>query len=285
MTESRDDPAIARRLLMERLRDFRGEAGLTREQAAEALDWSMSKMIRIETGTQGVSLTDLQAMLALYKVEDETVAGQMKALARETRRPAWWSGYRDVLSKSYSQLLSLEGVASSVGTFHPYLVPGVLHTRDYATSLFRETGKPDSEAQPLVHVRMQRKDRLFERAGGSDVCFVFGEEGLTRAIGGTAVLRGQLRHLIEVIDRGSVAVRVVPTSAGGYPGLAGPFTLLGLQETSEDLLFCESAVGDFARRDKTTIEAFKAIFAKLRETALSVSDTRELINRRLGSLG
>lgn len=284
MTDSRDDPAIARRLLMDRLLEFRAKAKLTREQAAGALEWSMSKMIRIETAAQGVSSTDLQAMLALYKVTDESVVDQMKELARETRRPAWWSGYRDMLTKPFSQMLSLEGVASSVGVFHPYLVPGVLHTAEYASALFRETGKPENEARPLVDLRMRRKDRMFARAGESEICFVFGEEALTREIGGAAVLRGQLGHLIQVIDSGSVAVQVVPTSLGGYAGLAGAFTLLGLRETDENLLFVESAVGDFSRRDEVTIEAFKNIFEGLRETALSVSNSRELINRRWDSL-
>src|SRR6516165_12092993 len=45
----------------------RRSPSMTQEQVAKAMDWSLSKVIRIETGAVGVSTNDLRALLALYK--------------------------------------------------------------------------------------------------------------------------------------------------------------------------------------------------------------------------
>lgn len=276
------DPAIARRKLSERLRTFRSMAGLSREQAAAELDWSHSKVVRIETAVQGVSSTDVAAMLSLYGVEDGTVIGELTELARVSRRPPWWSRHRDRVSKQLSQLLSLEPLASSVRTFHPLLIPGVLHTEDYAYALLRLT-QSDEAARPLVELRIERQRRLLGQTA-ADITFLFGEEALLRRVGSVDTMRGQLRYLREISEGESAEVRIVPLSADAHPGLGGPFTLLELRETSENLLFMESAGGDFAIKDDEAIIAFGEIFERLRKVALSSDDTRELIDRYLAEL-
>ena len=44
-------PTVQRRRLRAELRRARLDAGLTQEQVATAMDWSLSKLIRIENGT------------------------------------------------------------------------------------------------------------------------------------------------------------------------------------------------------------------------------------------
>ena len=70
-------PAVQRRRLRAELRRARLDAGLTQEQVAAAMDWSLSKLIRIENGTVGISTNDLKAILLHYKITDE---GRLSAL-------------------------------------------------------------------------------------------------------------------------------------------------------------------------------------------------------------
>ena len=77
-----EDPSFYRRRVRDALRKAREAAGLTQRQAADILDWSVSKLVRIEAGTVGVSTTDLKALLNLYKISDE---GQIKDLTEMTR--------------------------------------------------------------------------------------------------------------------------------------------------------------------------------------------------------
>lgn len=276
-----DDAILVRRVLRQELREARNAAGLTREKAVEDLAWSLSKLVRIETGDQGVSVTDLRAMMQLYSVTDKVRVQELTRLARSSRRPAWWSSYRQIISKALSQLLGYESSASSVRTFHPLLFPGVLHTPEYASALLLMT-QPEEVVRSLVRLRIERQERLLNQDNPPEMGFVFGEEALIRLIGGPDVMRGQLLHLLKLADHSAVTIQVIPVSAGEHPGLSGPFTLLELQETGEVLLFLESAGGDFASRDdEEMINRFIDNFERLRESALPAVETRQLISDRL----
>src|SRR5690242_2924066 len=48
------------------LRAARQRAGMTQREVAEEMDWSQSKMLRIESGDVGISTTDLLALLNCY---------------------------------------------------------------------------------------------------------------------------------------------------------------------------------------------------------------------------
>jgi len=220
-------------------------------------------------------------MMDLYGVTDKASVQDLTRLARNSRRPAWWSSYRFIISKALSQLLGFESLASTVRTFHPLLFPGVLHTAEYAYALLRTT-KTEDAARTLVSLRMERQERLLNQDSPPEMTFVFGEEALNRLIGGPDVMRGQLRYLLSLADQPTVTLQVVPISADEHPGLSGPFNLLDIEETDEVLLFLESAGGDFAiRDDQEMIKRFIEKFEKLRGLALPAAETRELINRRL----
>jgi transcriptional regulator with XRE-family HTH domain len=272
-----EDPAIPRRKLKVELRAARTRADLTREEAAADLDWSLSKMVRIETGDQGISVTDLRAMLQLYKITDGNAVRELTALARNSRGQTWWAGYRDVVSRQYGQLLGYEASASYIHSFHPLLVPGLLHDDDYAYEL-RRVRMPEPQARKLVSLLAERQERLFDQPKPPEVAFVFGEEALHRWIGGSTVMRRQLRHLLEISESSDVSVQVIPFNAGAHPGLIGPFALLGLQDSGEDLLFLEGAGGDVANRDdQDMIISFTEQFETLRNQALREDSSRALI--------
>jgi transcriptional regulator with XRE-family HTH domain len=288
-----DDPAVARRRLRTALRGERDRLRLSREDAARRLDWSLSKLVRIESGHQGISVTDLRSLLDLYEVTDARLAGEYADLARASRRQAWWAGYREIISRQLGQYLGYESVAGRIDVFHPFLVPGLLHTADYATALLRGR-KPDDLVRRLVDLRMERQDRLLGLAEDADqpdgtgrpqVSFIFGEEALARPIGGPAVMARQLQHLLDAGARPGVSVRVVPFSRGAHPGIVGPFILVSLRESGEDMLFLEGAAGDLVSRDDEEIlSPFLDYFAELGDLACSEADSAALISRRLAEL-
>jgi transcriptional regulator with XRE-family HTH domain len=84
MTTSQDVLA-QRRLLRAELRHERELAHLTQKEVARAMDWSPSKMLRIETGAVGISTTDLRALLIYYNVRDRQETEDLVDLARAAR--------------------------------------------------------------------------------------------------------------------------------------------------------------------------------------------------------
>jgi len=80
-----------------------------------------------------------------------------------------------------------------------------------------------------VSLRLKRKDLL----GSQDaprVWSVMDEAGLSRPVGGAAVMRGQLQRLIEVAELADVTVQVVPFRRGGHAGAGGSFTVLRFRQ-------------------------------------------------------
>ncbi len=81
------DPTVQRRRLRMELRRARDAAGLKQADVARAMNWSPSKLIRIETGYWDVSSNDLKALLSHYGVKDKARVNKLLELARSTRGP------------------------------------------------------------------------------------------------------------------------------------------------------------------------------------------------------
>lgn len=77
------DPSAER--LRAELRNQRALARRTQKQVAEAMDWSTSKVTRIEAGAVRISITDLRALLDYYDLKGKKQAAELIELARATR--------------------------------------------------------------------------------------------------------------------------------------------------------------------------------------------------------
>src|SRR6266567_5178613 len=74
------NPAVGRRKLRTTLRRAREAIGWTQEQVAEAMDWSLSKVIRIEAGASTIRMFQISMIPGLFQTE---------AYARELSADAW----------------------------------------------------------------------------------------------------------------------------------------------------------------------------------------------------
>jgi transcriptional regulator with XRE-family HTH domain len=269
-------PAVQRRRLRAELRRERQQAGLTQEQVATAMDWSLSKVIRIEAGSVGISTNDLKALLRYYKILDEGRIAELVALAKAGRERSWWSMYRDVASARLLQFIEYEAAAFITRNFEPLLVPGLLQTEEYARAIIRELAS-DATAErvdALVDIRMKRGE-LLDRADPPLLFFILDEAVVRRLVGGKAVMRRQVRRIIELADRPYVTVEIVPFSAGVHPGLQGPFVVHEFPDPADDdVLYLESPVGDvISRDDPEEILRYREAFEELRQLSLGPADS------------
>jgi len=65
----------------------RQDKGLTQEQVAAAMEWSLSKMNRIEKAKTGISANDLRVLLPLYGITGEERTEELFTLARGRGSP------------------------------------------------------------------------------------------------------------------------------------------------------------------------------------------------------
>lgn len=67
------------------LKNARTDAELRQEDVAGAMDWSLSKVVRIENGAVGISHGDLVALIRLYGIKDRQTVDRMVAEAKARR--------------------------------------------------------------------------------------------------------------------------------------------------------------------------------------------------------
>jgi transcriptional regulator with XRE-family HTH domain len=265
-----DSPTVHQRRLRIELRRAREAAGLTQEDVARNLEWSLSKVIRIEAGTVRVAITDVKVLLQLYSISPERTE-ELVALARAAREQAWWSGYRRTLSSSYIDLIGYESAASTVREFQPLVLPGLLQTSAYARAFIASTIREERRhlVDDLVDVRVRRQE-IFERDEPPSFYFLFDEAVVRRVIGGSQVMREQVRHLLETTRQPNVTIEVVPFGAGAHQGLLGSFKMIEFPEAEDDdVLYLEGARGSLISRDlREEIVEYRERFEQLRRISL-----------------
>ena len=67
--------------------------------------WSVSKIIRIETGATAVSSADVRAMLHFYGVTEPSKTDDLLAITR-AKEDAWWDDYRMVYRHQFLNYLA-----------------------------------------------------------------------------------------------------------------------------------------------------------------------------------
>src|SRR6266545_4549959 len=137
MTPVQDAP-IHRRRLRSELRRVRKGAGFTQRDVAEAMEWSLSKLIRTESGSVGISTSDLKVLLQHYGVVDPAEVERFLSLARAGKEQrGWWTEYRELAPHQYLTLLGYESSASVIQTLQPLVIPGLLQDEEYARAIIR----------------------------------------------------------------------------------------------------------------------------------------------------
>jgi transcriptional regulator with XRE-family HTH domain len=280
-------PAVSRRRLRTELRRARDDAGLTQEHVARAMDWSLSKLIRIENGTNSISTNDLKILVQHYGITDEKRIAELVSLSKASRERSWWSSHPGI-AKPLAELIEYESAAHVSRHYEDLVFPGLLQTTGYMRAAIHQLAPdlPADRIDALVEVRVKRQEELFKRAEAPLLYFVIDEAVIRRVVGGTDVMRGQLQQLVEASDRPNVTVEVVPFTAGLIQGLQTSFVIHEfLDDADEELLYLESPHGDMLIRNKQDeILSYREDFERLREASLGSRGTIDFLHEVIAGL-
>lgn len=275
-------PTVLRMMLGAQLRRLREEKGISAEQAGHAIRASHSKISRMELGRVGFKARDVADLLTLYGVDDEEERASVLELASRANEPGWWHNYSDLLPSWFEVYMGLEGAASIIRTYELQFIPGLLQTEDYARALI-PLGYPDISKEELerrVQLRMRRQHRLL--AGDLRVWAVVDENALRRPIGGKAVMRAQVEHLIELSGRRNVTIQVLPFNTGGHAAVSGAFSILRFPEaTLPDIVYLEQLTSALYLDKPADIDRYLQVMNRLALEAAQPGDSREMLLRVL----
>ncbi|MFC9733019.1 helix-turn-helix domain-containing protein [Streptomyces roseolus] len=272
--------SVVRRILLgSQLRRLRESRGITREAAGYSIRASESKISRMELGRVSFKARDIEDLLTLYGVTEETERGALLGLAREANLAGWWHSFGDVLPGWFQTYIGLEAAASLIRVYEVQFVHGLLQTEEYAHAVVSRgmPGASRAEIDRRIALRLERQKVLVsERAPHFHV--VLDEAALRRPYGDRAVMRGQLKHLIEVSENPGVTLQVMPFSFGGHAGESGAFTMLSFPESDlSDVVYLEQLTGALYLDKREEVAQYGTVMEKLAKDSPDPAESRDLL--------
>jgi transcriptional regulator with XRE-family HTH domain len=286
MTDGPTGSTVPRRQLGRHLRELRNRSRLTVRTAARELEWSETKLWRIETGQTSLRSLDVEVMCRIYGASADLAQGLM-ALAKETKARGWWHAFGDVIPGNLNLYIGLEDAASELCWYSVELVPGLLQTEDYARTIIHadnaRLGKDEVERR--VQARVARRALFARGTAVPTVRVALSEAILRRPVGGREVMVRQLEYLLEVTSYPNVSIRVIPFETGLHDGLgSGPFVMMRFpetvdgRETEPPTVYAESLLGALFLDKPHEIDRYDTVFHDIWSSAADEARSASFIH-------
>lgn len=158
--------------------------------------------------------------------------------------------------------------ATSLRTWSPSVVHGLLQTEDYArVQLFVHPDVTEELVSKRLAARMSRQKRLFARE--IPTLFLIDQLALYRLVGSPDIMAAQMQHLIAMASRPRVTIQVVPA-------VMVPSAAHGI-ELTDRAAYSETSVSGSVWTDDVTYSSLARTFDTLRSEAWRASESLALI--------
>jgi hypothetical protein len=251
------------------------------------MEWSISKLGRIERGEEGkLRIADVTQLCGILGFDADRTA-VMVGLAQQADAKNWWHAFGDLIPEGFVMYVDLESTAHQMTIFRPDLVPGLLQTAAYARALDRIYFPHDSEEEQerRIRLRMQRQAILTRKTKPTRVEVVLHESVLRTVVGSPVAMAAQLRHLADMSTRPNVSIRVLPYSAGLPVGFAvGPFVILGFAPDAEGVteptvVYVENLTGAMYFERDVDVTTYRRASATIQHAALDAVASRNMLRQ------
>lgn len=265
-------PTVVRRQLGRRLRKLREAAGRTEQEVDDARIMSRTKLWRIETGKAPVKIPDVRTLCWFYKAEE--AADALAEMAIGTTEQGWWQDFGDVVPDWFRLYVSLEAAASSLQSYEPELVPGLLQTEDYARAVYRTQPSNGHDVERQVALRMERQERLLgDTPPRMEV--VLGEGVLARSVGGDEVMQAQTDRLRRLAALEHVEIRILTWDSGAHASMIGGFSVLDFPDPEDPaFVYLEAQVGGRYLERPSDLETYRRTFKVIYRQAVPIEEYR-----------
>ncbi|SDK58579.1 hypothetical protein SAMN04488074_106133 [Lentzea albidocapillata subsp. violacea] len=256
-----------------RVRAIIDQMNMPHSKLAEKVGWDQSKMSDMVRGKGGVTELEVVQLLAYCRVTPAEFSSMIE-LYRETRMNGYLQIPDDGIPDQVRILIEQEVLANAITVWASLLIPGHLQTVDYMRALVEGGTTNDAvDYEEVIKARIERR-RLFHHS--RKFVFYIAESALRLPVGGPAVMKDQLIHLLGVADRSYVTVRIIPSALGAHAGASGSFLQLRY-EKFEPVIFIESKTCCLFLEDKSSLDIYSSVLKLLDAQALDEQESKELI--------
>jgi transcriptional regulator with XRE-family HTH domain len=266
-------------ILGRRLQERRQDAGVSLDDASKALRVTALTIRRLEKAEVSLKPLYVEKLLETYGADRQEI-DEFVAFAERANEPGWWHVYRDALPDWFRAYVSLETGATTLRTYEPHYVTGLLQTPRYAREVLRG-GLPNGSEEDLdrrVDLRLRRQS-LLDRSDAPTLWVVMEEAVLHRVVGGPEVMREQIDRLLEVSELTHVSIDVVPFTAGAHVGACAPFTYFRFEEPElPDVVYSEVLSGAMYLDQRSDVAAHLEAHNRM-SLLTSDADSKALLNR------
>jgi transcriptional regulator with XRE-family HTH domain len=287
-------PTVARRHLRLALREARETANLTQLEVAEQMEWSLSKVIRIENGDVRISPNDLRPLLTLLNIKDRATVADLLAfakVARSRQRTAWYQRpeFREHMTDPLMRLIEYEAEADEIRYYQVFFMPGPLQTPAYTRAnlaIYQDSDIPSQTRHYRAEARQRRRDAVLSRLGELRIYALLDESVFRRPLGGPDVFVEQLRDVHDLAAAEKIKVRMIPFSSYSAVTNNATFDLLTLRagDPSSDVLYRETGLLDEIVEGGPSTLRHHERFDKIWRVAATEEDTIDFMRSRIKEL-
>lgn len=231
-----------------------------------------------------MSGADLERLLDLYGVTDQSLRGYAVDLCRRCRIGGWGPEMGPTASLAYSDFVAYESEAAEMYTCQVTLFPGLLQTRGYAAAVFQQHRPDDVNHLEQLEIREKRRE-VFDRPTPLILWTVVSESVFRHVIGGASVMVGQLEHLLDMSKDypDAINIHVLPEDAPSHAALFGPFVIFSFPQRWEpDLVCLEEFVTSRFLQEPAEVRDYSILFRRLmNKDSLTDRESMKLIERYL----
>ncbi|WP_405772352.1 helix-turn-helix transcriptional regulator [Streptomyces sp. NBC_00080] len=261
------------------LRKLREAAGKPAKEVAGLLGSSSAHMSQIEAGSSGISEERLRRLAAHCACTDEELIEALVGMATDRTR-GWWEEYRGVLPQVNLDVAEAEHHAMFLREVVITHVPGLLQTPDYARTIFRymRPELPESELRPRVEHRMRRRT-VIEGDNPTPYETIVHEFALRVRVADRRTSLAQLRCILDQIEQGHAALRIIPTDQDGFAGAGASMMYMGGPVPRLDTCLRDTPTGTAFIDAEPHPAQLRTLFRKVEKATLDPSMSRDFIHR------
>lgn len=270
-----------RQRLAAALRALRSDAGVSGRELSRRLDWSQSKVSKIEQGATKPTPDDVRAWALALRIPAERT-DELVELARDVQVEAqtWRDIYRASGGIDRRQRLYAERDAATAAMviYQPSVVPGILQTAEYARHVMAAVD-PDQDSAAVARAvtsRLERQAMLYDETKTVETLIT--EAALRWTPGSVMVLLGQLDRVVALMDLPSLTVGVIPLGAAGPPP-STPIVFRRFVDDEDPLVTIESLAGEENVTDPDAVARCEQVLEEYRKVAVFDEAARGQLQR------